>query len=60
MKLHVKYVKEGNFSFGVAAMELLDDNKEGRRCKTFDYSNKNLITTITEDTMIKEEIMRVR
>jgi hypothetical protein len=47
-KLHVKYAKEGRFSFGVASVELSDGTLEGRRCATFDYSAKNLIT-ITAD-----------
>jgi transposase len=59
-KLHVKYAKEGRFSFGVAAVALLDGTIEGRRCKTFDYSAKNLITITAEEKMIKEEIRRVR
>jgi hypothetical protein len=59
-KRHVKYAKEGRFSFGVAAVALLDGTIEGRHCKTFDYSAKNLITITAEDKMIKEEIRRVR
>jgi hypothetical protein len=35
-KLHLKYTKEGNFCFGVSAVELSDGTTEGRRCKTFD------------------------
>jgi hypothetical protein len=52
-KLHVKYAKEGRLSFGVAAVELLDGTKEGGRCKTFDYSAKNIITITAEEKMIK-------
>jgi hypothetical protein len=59
-KLHVKYAKEGRFSFGVATVELLDRTKEGHHCNTFDYSTKNLITINAEEKMIKEEIQRVR
>jgi hypothetical protein len=55
----VKYAKEGRFSFGVATVELINGTKEGRRCKTFDYSAKNLITITVEEKMIKEEIQRV-
>jgi hypothetical protein len=51
--LHVKYAKEGRFSFRVAAVALLDGTIEGRRCKTFDYSAKNLITITAEEKMIK-------
>jgi hypothetical protein len=40
-KLH-KYAKEGKFSFGVSAVNMNDGNVEGRRCRTFDYSAKNL------------------
>jgi hypothetical protein len=36
MKLHVKYVKEGRFSFGIASVKLPDGAVNGRRCKTFD------------------------
>jgi hypothetical protein len=43
-KLHVKYAKEGRFSFGVASVELSNGTLEARRCETFDYSAKNLIT----------------
>jgi hypothetical protein len=42
-KLHVKYAKEGRFSFGVTTVKLLDGTVEGRRCRTFDYSAKNLV-----------------
>jgi hypothetical protein len=59
-KLHCKYTKEGRFCFGVSAVELIDGTIEGRRCETFDYSAKNLITTTGEDKMIAEEIKRVR
>jgi hypothetical protein len=41
-------------------MELLDGSVEGRRCKTFDYSAKNLITITAEEKMIKEEMKRVK
>jgi hypothetical protein len=41
-KLYVKYAKEGQFSFGVAAVNMHDGTVEGRRCRTFDYSGKNL------------------
>jgi hypothetical protein len=58
-KLHMKYANEGQFSFGVAAVEFLDGTKERRRCKTFDYSANNLITITAEEKMIKEEIRRV-
>jgi hypothetical protein len=47
-KLHVKYAKEGRFSFGVASVELSDGTLEGRRCARFDYSAKNLITITAE------------
>jgi hypothetical protein len=47
-KLDVKYEKEGRFSFRVASVELSNGTLEGRRCGTFDYSAKNLIT-ITAD-----------
>jgi hypothetical protein len=33
-KLHVKSAKEGRFSFGVAAVKLLDGTVEGRQCRT--------------------------
>jgi hypothetical protein len=59
-KLHVKYDKEGRFSFGVAAVKLLDGTVEGRRCRTFDYSAKNLITITAEEKMVREEIKRVK
>jgi hypothetical protein len=58
-KLHVKYAKEGRFSFGVATLKLLARFVEGRRCRTFDYSAKNLITIIAEEKMVREEIKRV-
>jgi hypothetical protein len=47
--LHVKYAKEGIFSFGVASVKLLDGTVEGRRCRIFDYSAKNLITITAEE-----------
>jgi hypothetical protein len=47
-KLHVKYAKEARFSFGVAAVKLLDGTVEGRQCRTFDDSAKNLITITAE------------
>jgi hypothetical protein len=43
-KLHVKYAKEGRFSFGEALVELSNGTLEGHCCETFDYSAKNLIT----------------
>jgi hypothetical protein len=42
-KLHVKYAKEGRFPFGVSAVKLLDGTVQGRRCRTFYYSAKNLV-----------------
>jgi hypothetical protein len=48
-KLHVTYAKEGLFSVGVAAVELLAGTVEGRQCRTFDYSAKNLITITSEE-----------
>jgi hypothetical protein len=48
-KLHVKYAKEGRFSFGVALVELSNGTLEGRRCDTFDFSAKNLITINAEE-----------
>jgi hypothetical protein len=59
-KLHVKYAKEGCFSFGVVAVLLSDGTVEGQQCKTFDYSAKNLIMISAEEKMIKEEIQRVK
>jgi hypothetical protein len=59
-KLHVKYAKEGRFSFGVAAVKMHDGTVEGRRCRTFDYSTKNLITITGEEKMIRDEIKRVK
>jgi hypothetical protein len=59
-KLHCKYTKEGRFCFGGSAVELSDGTIEWRRCETFDYSAKNLITITTEEKMIAEEIKRVR
>jgi hypothetical protein len=47
-KLYCKYTKEGRFWVGVSAVELSDDKIEGRRCKTFDYSAKNIITIKAE------------
>jgi hypothetical protein len=58
--LHVKYAKEGRFSFGVAAVKMHDGTVEGRRCRTFDYSAKNLITITGEEKMIRDEIKRVK
>jgi hypothetical protein len=55
-----KYTKEGRFCFGVSDVELSDDTIEGRRCETFDYSAKNLITITAEEKMIAEKIKRVR
>lgn len=59
-KLHCKYPKEGRFCFGVSAVELNDGRIEGRRCATFDYSAKNLITITGEEKLIQEELKRVR
>jgi hypothetical protein len=59
-KLHCKYTKEGRFCFGVSAVELNDGTIEGRRCETFDYSAKIIITITAEEKMIAEEIKRVR
>jgi hypothetical protein len=58
--LHCKYKKEGRFCFAVSAVELSDGTIEGRRCETFDYSAKNLVTITAEEKMIAEEIKRVR
>jgi hypothetical protein len=59
-KLHVKYAKVCQFSFGVAAVKLLDGTVEGRQCRTFDYSTKNRITITAEEKMVREEIKRVK
>jgi hypothetical protein len=59
-KLHCKYKKEGGFCVGVSAIELSDGTIEGRRCETFDYSAKNLITITAQKKMIAEEIKRMR
>jgi hypothetical protein len=59
-KLHVKYAKEGRFNFGVAAVMLHDGTVGRRRCRTFDYSAKNLITITAEEKMKKDEIQWVR
>jgi hypothetical protein len=59
-KLHVSYAKKCRFSFGVAAVKLHDGTVEGRRCRTFDYSTKNIITIMAEEKMIKDEIQGVR
>jgi hypothetical protein len=59
-KLHVKYTKEGRFYFDIAAVKLLDGTVEGRRCRAFDYSAKNLITITAEENMVREEIKRVK
>jgi hypothetical protein len=59
-KLQCKYPKEGRFCFGVSAAELNDERIEGRRCAMFDYSTKNLITITGEETLIKEELKRIR
>jgi hypothetical protein len=53
-KLHCKYTKEGRFCFGVSAVELNDGTIEGRRCETFDYSAKILLTIAAEEKMIAE------
>jgi hypothetical protein len=58
-KLHVKYAKEDSFFFGEASVELSNGALGGRRCETFDYSAKNLITVTTEEKVIKEEVKRV-
>jgi hypothetical protein len=36
-----------------------DGTVEGRRCRTFDYSAKNLITITGEEKMIRDEIKMV-
>jgi hypothetical protein len=54
-KLYVKYAKEGQFSFGVAAVNMHDGTVEGRRCRTFDYSGKNLIKITGEEKMIRDK-----
>jgi hypothetical protein len=59
-KLHCKYKKEGPFCVVVSAVELNDGTIEGRRCETFNYSAKILITITAEEKMIAEEINRVR
>jgi hypothetical protein len=59
-KLHCKYPKEGRFCFGVSAVELDDGRIEGRRCATFDYSTKNVITVMGGEKLIKEELKRAR
>jgi hypothetical protein len=59
-KLHCKYRTEGLFCFGVSDVELSNGMIEGRRCETFDYCAKNLITITVEGKMIAEEIKRVR
>jgi hypothetical protein len=41
-------------------VELIDGTNEGCRCRTFDYSAKNLITITAEEKMIKDETKRVR
>jgi hypothetical protein len=59
-KLHCKYTKEGRFCLGVSAVRLNNGTIEGRRCETFHYSEKILITITAEEKMIAEEIKRAR
>jgi hypothetical protein len=53
-ELHCKYTKEGRFCVGVSYVEVSGGTIEGRRCETFDYSAKNLITITAEEKMIAE------
>jgi hypothetical protein len=48
------------FCFSVAAVMLHDGNVNEHRCRTFDYSAKNLITIKEEEKIIKDEIKRAR
>lgn len=59
-RLHMKYSEQGRFAVGVAAVKLTDGSTKGRRCLTYNYTGKNVITISTDECMVKAEIARVR
>jgi hypothetical protein len=59
-RLHMKYSEQGRFDVGVAAVKLTDGSTKGRRCLTYDYTGKNVITISTDECIVKAEIAHVR
>ena len=59
-----KYVKDARFCLGVAKVCVEDKNGEikyeGRRCDTFDYTGKCILSIKDYDKKIKDEIRRVK
>jgi hypothetical protein len=49
-----------DYCFGVSDVELNNGKFEGRRCATFNYLARNLITIAGDEKLIEEDLKRVR
>jgi hypothetical protein len=58
-RLHMKYSEQGRFCRDVASV-MKDRTEEGRRCHSFDYTERNVVTITVFGKMIKDEIARVK
>ena len=56
----VKYHDELRFALGVATVEMLDGEFEGRRCEMIDYTRKGVISGAEEEKRIKDKIQQVK
>ena len=55
-----KYAGQARFCLGVTKVRLLDGTTEGKRCKVFDYTSKQILTIQDYDKRIDDEIRRVK
>ena len=54
-----KYTQEARFSLGVASVKQ-GGRVEGKRCKSFEYSSKKIVSINDFNKLIDEEITRVK
>ena len=59
-KTKVKYDKEIRFALGVAMVQMNDGTVIGKRCKPYDYTNRNIINNEDWERRVSWEIDRVK
>jgi hypothetical protein len=55
----MKYMEQGLFCYGVAAVIKKDGATEGRCCLSYDYTGRNAITIDKDESMMNVEIVHV-
>ena len=60
VRMRVKYHDNIRFSLGVATVERLDGEVEGRRCEMIDYTGKVVISGTEEVKRIKDKIRKMK